>query len=302
MSHFTVLVIGDDPEGQLEPFDENLSVPAYKSYERGNPADYWGVRMLRDSGHLTKPDAELTWQDLADAINVHYGDNMDESERHFVDEVGMYQMSTYSPDSKWDWYQIGGRWSGYFKIKPGHEDEVVVGHPGVFDNSPEAGYCDQGPKRALDIEGMRDDAGGKAAVFYDKYHEAVAGTPEIVPWSVYVAQVKAGDITIEQAREKYHGQPRLQAANEKLKDELGFMFEHDELQVDRRTYIERARAGAVPGYATLYNGKWYAPGEMGWFAASSDDAGTRAGYHEIVNGVIDDQPGDCLFTIVDCHI
>lgn len=29
MSHFTVMVIGDDPEGQLAPFDENESVEEY---------------------------------------------------------------------------------------------------------------------------------------------------------------------------------------------------------------------------------------------------------------------------------
>lgn len=33
MSHFTVMVIGDDPEGQLAPFDENEQVEEYCTCE-----------------------------------------------------------------------------------------------------------------------------------------------------------------------------------------------------------------------------------------------------------------------------
>lgn len=29
MSHFVTMVVGDDPEKQLAPFDENLEVPEY---------------------------------------------------------------------------------------------------------------------------------------------------------------------------------------------------------------------------------------------------------------------------------
>lgn len=78
MSHFTVLVIGKNPEKQLEKYDENLDVPEYKNKEG--------------------------------------------------------EMTTYNPDSKWDWYELGGRWTGYFKTKNG---EGKLGNPGVFKNLPE---------------------------------------------------------------------------------------------------------------------------------------------------------------------
>jgi hypothetical protein len=30
-----------------------------------------------------------------------------------VDPHGLYAVSTYNPDGKWDWYEIGGRWDRY---------------------------------------------------------------------------------------------------------------------------------------------------------------------------------------------
>lgn len=35
------------------------------------------------------------------------------------DENGWYEMTSYNPNSKWDWYEIGGRWAGNFTLKQG---------------------------------------------------------------------------------------------------------------------------------------------------------------------------------------
>lgn len=35
-------------------------------------------------------------------------------------------MSTYNPKSKWDWYQIGGRWAGLLLLKEEFKDEAVI--------------------------------------------------------------------------------------------------------------------------------------------------------------------------------
>lgn len=40
--------------------------------------------------------------------------------------------STYNPKSKWDWYSLGGRWSGLIKLKEGATG--IEGRSGVFDN------------------------------------------------------------------------------------------------------------------------------------------------------------------------
>lgn len=43
----------------------------------------------------------------------------DENERvpEYKDSDG--DTTTYNPKSKWDWYQVGGRWGGYFLLKNG---------------------------------------------------------------------------------------------------------------------------------------------------------------------------------------
>ena len=99
MSHFAVLIIGDDMEGQLAPYDENTEVEPYK-----------------------KP-----------CYCVHDGKRCYDCEE--CDVNGLY-TTTYNPKSKWDWYLIGGRFRGYFKLKNKVAAEVVLGPPGTFDNEP----------------------------------------------------------------------------------------------------------------------------------------------------------------------
>lgn len=50
-------------------------------------------------------------------IYQYYREGEDED---LYDEDGN-ELSTYNPDSKWDWFSIGGRWDGYFKLKDAAE-------------------------------------------------------------------------------------------------------------------------------------------------------------------------------------
>ncbi|WP_158709420.1 hypothetical protein [Streptomyces sp. NRRL F-6674] len=77
----------------------------------------------------------------------------------------------------------------------------------------------------------------------------------------------------------------------------------DMFAVSRDEYQQQAANLAVPGYAYLgLDGTWRAPGEMGWFGFSSDDAGSRAAYQRHVNEQIDALDADIYLVAVDCHI
>lgn len=133
MSHFTVLVIGADLEGQLAPYDENTTVPVYVEQtkeqaiqkERANLIDY------RDNGlyaeYLKDPEAYV--QDHGwNAGHLTYItqefplilERLDDDEFMYERAARWYDaemiapngdlLSTYNPNSQWDWYQIGGRW------------------------------------------------------------------------------------------------------------------------------------------------------------------------------------------------
>ncbi len=127
MTHFTVGIIVPSHElpniesfiaDQLAPYDENEEVEPYVSYsveeaqadltrdiarferiiERQDP-DY-NLEKCRD--HLEKLRVTTPEEKYRDYIEYH---------KHF--DADGEPISTYNPDSKWDWYVIGGRWDGW---------------------------------------------------------------------------------------------------------------------------------------------------------------------------------------------
>ena len=56
-------------------------------------------------------------------VGLCFGDNWENDLEYYYEglEVEPYeddgQMITYNPNSKWDWYSIGGRWSGFLPLK-----------------------------------------------------------------------------------------------------------------------------------------------------------------------------------------
>lgn len=113
MSHFTVLVIGDHPDKQLAPFQENNMGDCPEEYLKFN-----------------------------------------EDEEADVDEKNGKRGYWENPNRRWDWYLIGGRWTGAFALKPGKNGKV--GKPGVMTGPPPNGFVDQA--RAGDIDWPKTDA------------------------------------------------------------------------------------------------------------------------------------------------
>ena len=328
----------------MAPWDENREVEPYRNYEDGGPADHWFYGSLQRaaedyaSGGGIKPykpdefgwssasskktpaqqreeqraDAELlatlpspvTWAALARAYNERY-DGEGETPL-LVSEDGLrgYTMSTYNPESKWDYWTIGGRWSGYFRYREGCRGAVLLPEGGRWDApkdiSPRA--CNGGQKRHLDLDGLRTDKAAEARKTYREWQEVTAGTPDALPWSVFTDNIsEGGGYTIERAREEYHSQPRVQAIQN-----TDFRWNDDpiaEFAVPEELYVEReGRARAVPGYATVTtDGRWMAPGKMGWFGMSTDQEGDRFGYWEAANAYIEGLDDDIYLIALDCH-
>src|SRR5579859_6601454 len=81
MSHFTVLVIGDNPEEQLAPFQENNMGDCPKEY-----------MVFHEDDDCNSVDPE-------------------------TGKKGYWE----NPNRKWDWYSLGGRWAGFFLLKNGKD-------------------------------------------------------------------------------------------------------------------------------------------------------------------------------------
>jgi hypothetical protein len=216
--------------------------------------------------------------------------------------------------AKWDWYSIGGRWLGYFKLKAGAED-FSVGESGSGDNGPE-NDADQCLKGDVDVEYMRSKRGVAAGALWDRAQVIFGDLPPVRRWEEFYADTLDPDTAqprsneaIEEARKLYHDQPRVKAMaehdskvgyEERICDFGGASVE--DFQVSREQYVQEARDGALPTYAYLYRGEWFAPGKMGWFGMSSDSDAERNRFRREFNEFFDTLPDDTLLTLVDCHI
>jgi hypothetical protein len=303
VSHFSVVVCLDDLsklDSALAPFDENREVEPYKAYEKEDPRDYWGVSFLREKAGLNPDEASLTWAQIAEAHNTHW----DDSPPMLIDEAGRaYTMTTSNPDGYWDYWRVGGRWGGYFTYLA---DDPRLLKPSRDWGSPDLimpNTCDGGPKALLDIAGMRGRAADKAREDHAKWLVAVDGTPEALPWSTFATQVgECPGYTIDQAREEYRSQPRMAALQG---TSYGAMWDCpiEAYQKPTAVFVELARAKAVPGYALVtLDGKWMAPGRMGWFGMSTDTPNHQVGYYETANAYIEALPDDACLVAVDCHV
>ena len=136
MSHFIGLCFGEDWESNLEMYDESLEVEKYVKYTKDEAIDkVKQERALRyENAVKALDDSELPersrqyYQDVVDkGLFISYEDAWKEAKGwgYDIDEVENL-VTTYNPNSKWDWYSIGGRWDNYIYLKEkDHEGNAI---------------------------------------------------------------------------------------------------------------------------------------------------------------------------------
>ena len=117
MSHFTVGVITDSIDEKaieeiLAPYSENLEVPPYIDITKEEIINNAKQRKNEYLKAIEKGEQLKDWQQ--EYINAKTDEELYELERYETEEFDENgnQLSRYNPLSKWDWWQIGGRWSG----------------------------------------------------------------------------------------------------------------------------------------------------------------------------------------------
>lgn len=217
-----------------------------------------------------------------------------------------FEYSTVNPEGRWDWWVIGGRWSGYF-IARGPAVGLIWG---PSDNDEEGNAigdgllrCDGGPIGALDLAVMRDRGEAAARNRYQRWAAIQAACPPAKGWEHFAGLVHVGAATIDEARTAYNSQPAIAAARE---TGLTGWFDScpiEEFLPGEDEYAAAARGTAVPGYALVTLEKeWLAPGEMGWFGHSTDGPGERDAYQVQANLYLDQLDPAVLVVAVDCHV
>ncbi len=329
MSHFTVLVIGNDPEAQLAPFQENNMGDCPKEhlefndveeeYRKKYDTDLTDAFVDPDGSAHCRYDSQFrnpSYNFLKDKPNTEYlcpagwtakevsvkeiyptfEEYMDKYCDYKKDDVlGRYGYWE-NPNAKWDWYQLGGRWSGFFTTKSGEKTDSDV-----VEN--------------IDFEAMLKEKADYAAELYDLVWKYIKDTPPVTPWDEIreTEKDKGGDDAIERARKIYREQPRVVAADKmaeilRKKDNLTEVENHatwldklEDFNLPREQYIQNFADTAVRTFAVVKNGRWYERGKMGWFACVSDEKDNET-WASIHANLLKNLPNGTLISLYDCHI
>lgn len=288
MSHFAVLIIGEDPEKQLAPFNGNLELPRYVEYtkeqliekERKGIADYEKgtyAKYLKDPNEYEKNcgnKAHIDYLKNEFPLKLKWSDEqLYEEAIEYYDENDIGEngevYSTYNPKSKWDWYQMGGRYSGRFLLKNGRKGKL-----------------------------------GDLTLLADNSYKA-----EHNRWEregTHVDQALKGDIDFErmleyqkaQAEEEWAKLQKEIIENPKNEDTIRFMYDIPSGKT-KEQYINEQTPFCI--FAVIKNGEWYERGEMGWWGVVSNEKAENDWQKEF-NKLVQDLPDDTLLSIYDCHI
>lgn len=283
MSHFAVLVVGEDVENQLQPFHEfectgeadefvvtvdktDEAREAYQEHNSSEEPETFAEFVTGWYGTETVAPGETP-----DLENTHkYGWVELDSKGEVVKVI-----DRTNPNKQWDWYVIGGRWSG-----------MLLTHDGT--------RVDQARKGDIDFRAMRNRRAREAAEEYDKVYTACGG----LDWKAWEEVLKeVGENNIDKARQTYQSQ---QALVNIRKTKL-FLFDYDQYLMPREMFIEQARQSTCVTFAVLKDGTWYERGSMGWWGVVSNET-DQATWNQKFNELIDSLPDDTLLTVVDCHI
>jgi hypothetical protein len=294
MSHFCVLVIGDNVEEQLAKYDENIEMPKYvkytkeqlienekkeiEEYKNGTYAKYLAdpVKYAENSneGHLEyvknifPKKMEMSDEELyAEAIKYYEPEDLGPNGEVY---------STYNPDSKWDWYEVGGRWAGTIVVKDG----VEIDEPNFS-----WGWRAEDREKVI-AEGYKTDSAYVRDIDFSKMHRTEED---------YNEALRYWELIVEGAEPK----------NEDEKNQVKWNWHKPEYYTERyknkETYAKCRSSFSL--WAVVKDGVWYEKGSMGFWAMSDETHDEAVDWElNFYDRFIKDLPEDTLITVVDCHI
>lgn len=274
MTHFTVLVKfeGDISEAEdrieqmLAPYDENTEVERYKkripAREIKDACKYFNIPNTNN--------ARPTFKQLKEYFGSEVG----------KDAKGYFRWSTYNKKSKWDWYQVGGRWQGMLTLKNGALGNYV-----------------------------RQPNLGKHDLPFTEQLKRVKGTDSV---KVDIAYLKDVDFAGMSAKEKkdaeetyYRAVENIEKALEKGTDlDKAFGINFFELGVQNETLEEHlARVGGFATHSVVDEKGWHEWSKMGWWAVTYDENETEADWHAKFEERFLSNPTDkTVIAVIDAHI
>lgn len=344
MSHFTVLVkVKNDRlenhDGNLEsalremllPYQENNMGDAAEKYLSFNDCtaevEKSRTEVIEADQHLAKENPEAVGKTLEE----FYG-NLDELAQEYHgykkdDETGKYGYWE-NPNAKWDWYQVGGRWSGMLPVKAGAEGrgERSWANEGQPDLPETADFCQV---KDLNIEKMEQNVLKEINAFWADYqmwlelkdmsYQEIAakwGNDEKrrdLSFWFHERLMRMGAGLCTKPREAMvdaEGKPIMEddtftmpgeekRQRQKWSDPV---FEYKNLQ-KQELYDEYRWFFEFSTFGVLDDEGWKEKGEMGWWGFSSDSNEDNEAWNKsFFQTFIAHEDPETTLVVVDCHI
>ena len=290
MSHFSCVVIGDDPAFQLAPFHE---------FECTGRDDEFVQNIDRLEDVRSEYAADQAAGDFAQWIADNYGWSRVDGDAE-IDLTGAHKygwvrvrdgevteaVKRTNPHKQWDWWVVGGRWDSFFTLKTGHKANAAH-------------------KRDIDFAAMRREAGEMAGAEWDLMaaHRKSAGAPdEWETWDSVRDATRAAGESMDTARTRYGEQPAVKAMRAGEAEAGRFLWgSPDDFRATREDYVRAAEARAGVPFAAVKDRQWAEKGSMCWFGVVADEM-PQDDWNAQYGAMIDALPDDAILTIVDCHI
>lgn len=295
------------PEGAEEL---EMAASSYQTFEEYLDNEYEGTAIVRPN-------------DI-----VVYGIGKQDSPTKFgwrrlgADGMTIELVRRSNPNRHWDWWQVGGRYSGRLPLK----GQDVTGHRRV----------DVARVEEIDFDTWRLQAAERDAAIWAMMQAAIdpmEGEAPMVQWSTMLKEANIDfsderqeawkqenpgvDVSvyheerrskIDGVRKAYNEQSVVKRLNAHAHDDIWQMMYFDN---DRRERFATWTCQQIEAYAAKHavgcfafldrEGVWHERGKMLWFAAVADEKDMDSWQDEINMFLSTLQPDDTL-AVVDCHI
>lgn len=278
MSHFNVMVVGNNVADQLRPYHEFECTGCDDEFVQNvDRTEELLDRMSRNGESLQEVLEEFGLED--DVVSSE--DEVNELGEHkygwtlVKNGLLVKSIRRTNPNAKWDWWTMGGRWSDKLILKDGSKTY-------------------QARKSEIDFERMQDIAEAQAVMLYDRVRKSLVDANLPTSWLSWKECVAALPNDHEGAFKMYYAQPSI----DKIEEEI-HVEDIDEMLMPRDEYIRQARDSSICCFAIIKDGTWHQRGRMGWFCAvSEEDEHFATKFRELLNDI----PNNVMLTVVDCHI
>lgn len=207
-----------------------------------------------------------------------------------------------NPNQKWDWWQIGGRWTGKIPVKP-WTAESMNGKPGLMtERNDRLDRADVSRIKDIDWDAVTVDTQKKAEEFWLDWEQFCAGRefpafdgPRERALNIGLLACKDADEltgkewkTIKWPRQNRPGVDRFDVLTQISRED--FFAKHlDEF-------------GQINTFARLDQDGWKEKGEMGWFGMSDQTPESTAEFNGGFTSWLRSGDQSDWAVVVDCHI